>query len=109
MRFIAKTKKLVRNPKLFFDDFKSKRKKIILPGSSSILLTDIVSNMEKGKEKNKEKDKDKSKKKSKKQIPTYYQRVGINDKGNLFYERLIEFCKLVKIPFMTGATEDSWM
>lgn len=101
MRFIAKTKKLVRNPKLFFDDFKSKRKKIFLPGSSSILLTDIVSNMEKGKEKNKDK--------SKKQIPTYYQRVGINDKGNLFYERLIEFCKLVKIPFMTGATEDSWM
>ncbi|WP_218057989.1 stealth family protein, partial [Gilliamella sp. Nev3-1] len=33
----------------------------------------------------------------------------ISNNGQLFYERLMDFCKLVNIPFMTGATEDPWM
>ncbi|OTQ13383.1 hypothetical protein B6D16_12885, partial [Gilliamella apicola] len=41
--------------------------------------------------------------------PVYFQRVAISKNGQLFYEKLTEICKLINIPFMTGATDDVWM
>lgn len=140
MRILAKTKKLFRNPSLFIDDYKAKRKKIDL--SNQIDLSNISLLLEKKiettakevekkeikkeekkkvkKEEKKEEKKEKKKeakkvekkekkKEKKKKHPVYFQRVAISQNGQLFYEKLTEICKLINIPFMTGATDDVWM
>ncbi|OCF91766.1 hypothetical protein A9G17_00845 [Gilliamella sp. wkB7] len=155
MRIIAKTKKLFRNPSLFIDDYKAKRKKIDLSNISFELEKKIettakeeekkevkkeekkkeekkkeekkeakkVEKEEKKKEEKKEEKKKEEKKKEekkeakkvekeekkKKKNPVYFQRVAISKNGQLFYEKLTEICKLINIPFMTGATDDVWM
>ncbi|WP_085248740.1 stealth family protein [Gilliamella mensalis] len=121
MKLTAKTKRLFLNPKLLFGNYKAKRNNNILTELSAMGLEDMAfnkdktndkdkeKNKDKNKDKEKNKDKDKDKGKKKKKTPTYYQRVAINDNGQLFYERLIELCKLINIPFMTGAAEDPWM
>ena len=134
MRIIAKTKKLFRNPSLFIDDYKAKRKKIDLSNISFELEKKIettakeeekkevkeekkkeekkeakkVEKEEKKKEEKKKEEKKKEEKKKKKN-PVYFQRVAISKNGQLFYEKLTEICKLINIPFMTGATDDVWM
>ena len=143
MRIIAKTKKLFRNPSLFIDDYKAKRKKIDLSNISFELEKKIETTAKeeekkevkeekkkeekkkeekKKEEKNKEEKKKEEKKKEeknkeekkkeekkKKKNPVYFQRVAISKNGQLFYEKLTEICKLINIPFMTGATDDVWM
>ncbi len=144
MRIIAKTKKLFRNPSLFIDDYKAKRKKIDLSNISFELEKKIettakeeekkevkeekkkeekkeakkVEKEEKNKEEKKKEEKKKEEKKKeeknkeekkKKKNPVYFQRVAISKNGQLFYEKLTEICKLINIPFMTGATDDVWM
>ncbi|MFQ1008658.1 stealth family protein [Gilliamella apicola] len=139
MRIIAKTKKLFRNPSLFIDDYKAKRKKIDLSNISFELEKKIettakeeekkevkeekkkeekkeakkVEKEEKKKEEKKKEEKKKEEKKKeekkKKKNPVYFQRVAISKNGQLFYEKLTEICKLINIPFMTGATDDVWM
>ena len=143
MRIIAKTKKLFRNPSLFIDDYKAKRKKIDLSNISLLLekkIETVAKEEEKKEEKKKEKKEEKKKEKKeekkeekkkekkkekkeekkeakkvekkekkKKKNPVYFQRVAISKNGQLFYEKLTEICKLINIPFMTGATDDVWM
>ena len=124
MRILAKTKKLFRNPSLFIDDYKAKRKKIDLSNISFELEKKIETTAkeeekkevkeEKKKEEKKEakkveKEEKKKEEKKKKKNPVYFQRVAISKNGQLFYEKLTEICKLINIPFMTGATDDVWM
>ena len=124
MRIIAKTKKLFRNPSLFIDDYKAKRKKIDLSNISFELEKKIETTAkeeekkevkeEKKKEEKKEakkveKEEKNKEEKKKKKNPVYFQRVAISKNGQLFYEKLTEICKLINIPFMTGATDDVWM
>lgn len=94
MKIIAKTRKLIHNPSLFIRDYKAKRQKVAITTSSPS---------------KKNEDKQDIKKEVKKKPPEYFQRVATSEKGQLYYDKLTGLCKLIKIPFMTGATDDEWM
>ena len=122
MSIYAKTKKLFRNPSLFFHDYKIKRKKIDLSNIPPLLEKKVEKEDKKidkkenkkidkkeDKKMDKKEDKKIDKKEKKKKQQVYFQRVAISENGQLFYQKLTEICKLINIPYMTGAQDDKWM
>ncbi|MFO3904275.1 stealth family protein [Enterobacter hormaechei] len=108
MSLRRKTRKLFKNPSLFFSDFMLNRNIELKNIKNNISNAEELStsSAEASKPKPKPKPKETKATKSSKKI---FSRIANGNIGDTFYARLTECCKNMNIPFMTGATPDQWM